>query len=248
MGIPNTISRSVLVLAAALLSAPATVQAQDGYFFRAPIATFNLRAGVGGPVARDDLFEFFTDELTLERRDFTGVAVGADLAVRAASRIDVVFSLAHDASSSDSEFADWVDQDDQPIEQTTTLSRTPLTLGAKLYMTQRGRTLSKYAWVPATFTPYVLVGGGVMFYSLEQEGDFVDFETLSVFSRQFRSSHAGATWHAGAGGEWWVTRSLGLTLEGKYAWSKADLESDFADFGHIDLSGFQFTTGIALRY
>lgn len=248
MGIPNSISRSALVLTAALVSAPATVHAQDGYFFKAPVATFSLRLGVGGPVAQHGLFDFFTNELTLDRRDFRGVAVGADLAVRAAARVDVVLSLAHDASSSDSEFADWVDQNDQPIEQTTTLSRTPLTLGAKLYLKQRGRSVSKYAWVPASFTPYLLVGGGVMFYRLEQEGDFVDFETLSVFNRRFGSSHAGTTWHAGAGGEWWVSRSLGLTLEGKYAWSKADLESDFADFGHIDLSGFQFTTGISLRY
>jgi hypothetical protein len=53
--------------------------------------------------------------------------------------------------------------------------------------------------------------------------------------------------NAGAGAEWWLKPYLGINAEGRYAWSTAKLERDF-DFDHIDLRGFQVTTGLAVRF
>lgn len=236
---------AALVLAAAL---PARASAQDGYLFKAPVATLSFRVGLGGPAANGELFDFFTDELTLERADFRGAALAADFAVRAGSRLDLVLGVAYDGTSNGSEFNEWVDQDDQPIEQTTTFTRVPVTVGARYYLLPRGRSLSTHAWVPVRLTPYLSAGAGYMFYDLVQQGDFVDYETLEVFSRRFESSGGGATLHAGAGGEWWFTPRLGLNAEGRYSWASGSLDRDFADFGNIDLQGFQVTTGLSVRF
>lgn len=249
MRIPLSLAPSTLVLAITLaIVLPGDAQAQAGYRFSPPNGTLSFRIGAGAPSAQDDLFDFFTEELTLDRGDFLSPAFAADFAVRVMPRLDLVFGVAHDGSSSRSEFREWVDQDDQPIEQTTELSRTPVTVSAKYYLLPPGRRLAAHAWVPMTFTPYLTVGGGYMFYALKQKGDFVDFETLDVFQRQFQSRGGGPTAHAGAGGEWWFTPHLGLALDGRYAWGSAELESDFEDFDRVDLRGFQITTGIAVRF
>jgi hypothetical protein len=233
-------------LLAALKPVPAT--AQEGYMFKQPNATVSLRFGVGGPSANDELFNFFTRELTLDRKDFRAFAFGADIAVRATPRLDVVLGLGVESSSNQSEFRDWTDTDDLPIEQTTDFMRAPVTLGAKVYLVERGRSISRHAWVPVNFTPYLTAGGGYMAYRLEQDGDFVDYETLEIFSRTFETSGGGATAYAGAGGEWWLSPRIGLNADGRYAWASANLDRDFSDFGTIDLNGFQFTAGLAVRF
>ena len=216
--------------------------------FNEPDATVSFRLGLGGPNANDDLFDFLTSELTLERSDFRKLAFATDIGVQVTPRFDVVLGLAVDASSNLSEFRDWVDQDDMPIEQTTEFTRAPITLGAKVYLAERGRKLSSHAWVPVSFAPYVTAGGGVMIYRLEQDGDFVDFQTNEIFTRHFESSGAGATAFAGAGAEYWFSPRFGLNADGRYQWASANLDRDFADFGSIDLQGFQFTAGLAVRF
>lgn len=223
--------------------------AQSGYMFREPTATVSLRFGVGGPNANDDLFNFFTNELTLQKGDFRAFALGGDAAVRLAPQFDVVLAVSMDNSSNRSEFRDWVDQDDLPIEQTTDVLRVPITLGAKYYLVPRGRRLSRHVWVPSSsFTPYVTAGGGYMAYRIVQDGDFVDFETLDVFSSYFESTGGGATAYAGAGTEYWFSPRVGMTADGRYAWASANLNRNFADFDSIDLQGFQFTAGLAVRF
>ena len=239
----------LLALTTGFFTVPQRLNAQDGYFFRPPAATFNLRVGAAAPAAHDDLFKFFTQQLTLSQGDFRTTAVAADLGIRAAPRFDIVIGVGFDRSNNRSEFRDWVDQDDQPIEQTTRLLRIPLTVSGKYYLTERGRSVSRLAWVPVqTLTPYLTAGAGVMFYGLKQEGDFVNFETLDVFSSRLASDGTGTLLHVGAGAEWWLSKSLGLTAEGRYAWSSAQLDSEFSDFDRIDLRGAQVTTGLAVRF
>jgi len=39
-----------------------------------------------------------------------------------------------------------------------------------------------------------------------------------------------------------------ITGEGRYAWGKMDMDSDFVDFDGIDLGGFQATVGLKFRF
>jgi hypothetical protein len=244
------------VASAALL--PAHLAAQEGadFLFRRPVVSISVRGGYAVPRAGGDLFEFTQDQLwTLEHEDisFSGPAFQAELAVRATEQIDVAAGVAYSSTDSRSEFRRWVGSDDLPIEQTNRFSRTPLTLSVKGYLMPRGRSLGRFAWVPARWSPYLGVGGGAVRYLFEQEGEFVDFQSedpnnLEIFRDRFRSEGWAPTAHAAVGVDLSLSRFFVATAEGRYSLGSAKLGADFVDFDDIDLSGFQVTAGFSLRF
>ena len=237
---------SMAGLLGGLLSAvPAS--AQDGYLFGMPRGSVTLRVGGNHPAAAGDLFRFMTDELTLGAGDFASVTGGVDLNVRVHRQVDLTLGFSTAQSESRSEFRDFVETNDMPIEQTTELRRTPVTLGAKVHLTPRGRALGRYAYVPNKVNPYVGAGGGIMWYRLEQTGDFVDFQTLDIFTEHFYEDGVAGTAYLLAGSDVWLLSRLGVNLEARYYWAKSELDEDFADFDKIDLRGLQWTIGVTLR-
>ncbi len=240
------------VLAALFLAAnaalPRTSVAQDGYLFQAPKITLSLKAGTALPTANGPLYRFFTDELTLERRDFASTTYGLDVAVRLTPRVDMVASVSLARINRPSEFRDWVDQNDEAIEQTTKLKRMPITVGARVFARERGRSVGKFAWVPQRLLPYAGAAVGVMWYELEQEGWFVDHETLDIFPDYFEALGNAPLAQVFGGTEWWPFAQFGLTLEGRFTYAKAALRADFVDYDNIDLSGFQLMAGVSARF
>jgi hypothetical protein len=234
-------------LAASLLTA-APAMAQDGYLFGMPRVSLTLRAGAAQPAANDELFQFFTERLTLEPSDFRAATFGADLGVRILPRVDVMLSAGVSQSTDHSWFRDFTEDNDQEIRQTTELTRVPVTAGLKLHLLPRGRSLSRYAFIPSRVSPYVGGGIGAMFYTLEQYGDFVDEETLEIWTDSFEEDGAAFTANAFAGGDFWLGKRVAINVEGRYNWAQADLNYDFADFENVDLRGWQLTAGVTLRY
>ena len=156
--------------------------------------------------------------------------------------------MSYSDSNPRSEYRDWVDMDDLPIEQSTKLWTVPLTGSVKLFLFERGRRIGDLAWVPGTWSPFIGVGGGVVFYEFEQTGEFVDYETYDVFGDTFRSEGEAGTFHLLAGAEYSLSSSFFITVEGRYSWAEADMDRDFVGFDPIDLSGFQTTIGLAIRF
>ena len=240
------IAWSAAALGTLLCAAPAA--AQDGYLLGSPLGSLTLRLGGAHPAASDDLFRFMTDNLTLGKSDFASFTAGIDLNVKVHRQVDFVVGFSTAQMEARSEFRDFVeDPNDLPIEQTTELVRTPVTAGLRVHLTPRGRSLGRYAFVPNKFNPYVGAGGGVMYYRITQDGDFVDFETLDIFTEFFEDSGWTPTWYAQAGTDIWLLSRLGLNLEARYNWAKDELDEDFADFDNIDLRGLQWSIGITLR-
>lgn len=237
-----------LFLAVLFCFAAAPVFAQDGYMIGAPRFTLTARAGVAAPIANDDLFNFFTDELTLERGDFRGFSFGTDVGIHVHPRVDAIVSVTTSSTSNASEFRDFVETNDEPIRQTTELARTSVTGGARYYLTSRGRSLSRYAYIPTRLTPYVGATAGVLWYKLRQEGDFVDFETLDIFTDFFESKGNAPAVSLLAGGDFWFMQGVALNVDARYTWAKAPLHSGFSDFGNIDLQGWQLTAGMSVRF
>lgn len=220
----------------------------NGFLFRQPVGSFGLRAGFAQANAGSDVFSFMTDELTLGRSDFAGVSLGVDLAFRIKSQVDLVLGAEYSGSNARSEFRRFVDNNDLPIEQSTSLARVPLTASAKMYLTPRGRSIGRFAWVPAQFAPFVGVGGGAMWYQLRQQGDFIDMETFEVFPDAFRSSGWTPTANGLAGLDVSLGPRFGVTGEGRYTWAKAPLSRDFSGFDRIDLSGYNASLGLYVRF
>lgn len=249
---PRWTATHLVALAAATLAAadPALAQVSgDGFAFRAPRAGITLRAGFASPSARSDLFDFATDTLTLGRGDFAGLALAADLALgRPASRIDWVLGVGYASASAPSEFRNQIGDDDLPIPQTTTFQRVPLTLGARAYLMPRGRTIGRFAWVPARVAPYAGAGVGATWYRFRQEGEFVDYATQDIFFDTFETSGWGPTGYGGAGLDVSLSPAMALTADARYVWAKAAVGRDFEGFDRIDLSGLSTTIGITFRF
>lgn len=238
-----------VLLAVALGAVPAQAQrGGDGFLFDEPAGSLALSAGFDHANAKSDIFSFTTDRLTIDRGDFSALAVAAQLSLRVAPRFDVVFGTSYAGTTTPSEFRDFVDQDDLPIEQKTTFQRIPVTVGLKAYLLPRGRSIGHFAWVPERYAPYVGVGGGAMWYRFRQRGDFIDFDTNEVFRDTFTSSGWTPAAYGMAGIEFSLSPRFALIGEGRYTWAKANLSEDFANFDRIDLSGVSATAGIAVRF
>jgi hypothetical protein len=222
--------------------------AGDGFVFRAPVGSWGMRGGFNRAMAGGDVFGFVTDQLTLGRGDFSSMTLGGNLAIRVAPAVDVVFDVAYAGAERRSEFRDWVDQNDLPIEQTTVFRRVPVTVSVKRYLTPPGRAIGRFAWVPSPRAVYVGLGGGWMWYRFRQFGDFVDFKTLNVFYDDFQSSAWTPTVHALAGVEVALGRYFLFSGEGRFTWATGPMGRDYVGFNRIDLSGLSITTGLSLRF
>jgi len=246
---PNAVAAAGLI---ALLGFARDVRAQSngkGFLFKRPVGSFSFRAGYAMANAASDVFEDATTQLTLDKKDFSGFNWGGDISYSMADRFDLVFDGEISNASKSSEFRNFIDNNDQPIEQETKFQRIPLTIGLRYYLASRGRSVSEFAYVPSRFAPYVSVGGGAMYYSFQQKGDFVDFKTLDVFNATLESSGWAPMGNGTAGLEYTVSPWLALTGEGRYVWAKAKLDpSAFDGYEKIDLTGFTGTVGIRVRF
>ncbi|MCY4572689.1 MAG: outer membrane beta-barrel protein [Gemmatimonadetes bacterium] len=250
LSLPVVTGLALLATAGAI---PAAAQQGADFLLGAPKVALTIKAGFAQPRAgsggdTESLWDFTREQLTVDTRDFGGTSIAGELAVRASERVDVTLSFGYSLSSTRSEFRDWVDLDDLPIKQTTEFSTFPLTVGVKAYLLDRGRALGRFAYIPRTWNPYVGVAGGAVWYRFEQYGDFVDFETLDIFTTKFRSTGRGATVHLLGGMDVSINKHMMLVGEGRYALASAPLDRDFVGFPDLDLAGFQITVGISLRY
>lgn len=237
-------------LVAGVFAAPAAAQVGgDGYLFRTPIVTLGFKAGYAMPRADSEIFSFTQEQLTLSRSDFDATALGGDLGVRVAPRMDLLLSVAYSGSETVSEFRDYVEgPNDLPIEQVTSFTRVPVTLGLKGYLKERGRSVGSLAWVPARWNAFAGAAAGFTWYEFEQRGDFVDFETLDIFTDVFQDDGRAPTLQLFGGLEYSLSPTFLLSAEGRYGFASSEMGTDFVDFDPMDLAGFQATLGLSARF
>lgn len=242
--------RAVMFAACVAVFAPGAVKAQggDGYLFNEPRVTLKLETGYGFARASGDIYDFIIAEHTLDRRDFDSPYIGGELAIRLTSQFDLALAVGYQQTAKQSEFRDYVDEDFLPILQMTELEQVPLTASVRFFPLDRGRKVGRFAWVPRTVSPFVSGGVGLLQYSLQQFGDFVDYETEEIFTDNFRTDDSAFLGQAGAGVNISISQQILFSLEGRYRWSSGDLEGDFVGFDPIDLNGVQLIGGLAVRF
>ncbi len=225
----------------------------DGFLFQQPRVSFSFRAGLsvpragsgnGGPSLWDDTREFFT----VETSDFAGPLMVGEVAVRLNEALDLTVGISHHSASFNSEYREWVGDDDLPIAQHTTFSTTPVTLGVRAYPLVRGRSVGRLAWIPRVFNPFVGIAGGIVRYRYEQRGEFIDYETYDIYRDGFLSRGRGGTLHFSGGLEVSVNRHLMLVGEAKYGFGSGPLSRDFVGFPDLDLAGLHLSAGLTARF
>ena len=246
-------SAALLLASAALVASAMPAAAQsgsgDGFLFRAPTATLTVYGGFAQPLASGGVFQLATSELTLGRADFGAGNLGFDLTRTVAPRFEVVIGVDRSSSRTRSEYREWVDNNDQPIEQVTALQRTPVTASVRYFLAERGRKIGSVAWVPTRLVPFVSVGAGVMKFKFEQVGDFIDQQTFNVFSERLRSTGWAGVLQAGAGAQWSLSPRVNLTGELRYQRASGNGDEPYGDFSgyKVNLSGVSTLIGLTLR-
>jgi hypothetical protein len=244
----TTVSAFALAL---LASAPRIASAQNagnGYLFHAPEARITLRGGYALAAASSDLFDFAVENLTLNRRDFSGLTLGAEIGIPVSERWDISIDGGYSRSSKGSSFRHYIDNNDAEIEQTTTFERVPIMLNARYSLVTPGRTIGTLAWIPTHVVPWVGAGAGLMYYRFAQKGDFVDYTDLSVFPAEFSSNNWTQAVQGMGGFDVSLTPMFAITSEVRYIWARGSVQaSSFSGFNKLDLSGASATVGLTVR-
>ena len=213
-----------------------------------PRASIGMRGNWHMATAGSDIYDFVTDQLTLEKSNFNTASLGVEVSANLTPRFDLVAGMDLNRSRTPSEYRAFIDNRGLPIEQATELNQLNFTGSLKVALLPKGRNVSRLAWIPRTIVPYVGGGGGIGQYTFRQSGDFVDFQDNRVFSDVFESDGWAPIAHVFGGTDVQVFSRLRMSLEGRYSWSKADLGQDFIDFDPIDLGGFKFGVGFHLIF
>jgi hypothetical protein len=254
--------RFAFILALVLAAAPASAIADDQPSTRddAPRGTpdflFGRPRGAGGirgswlfARADSDWYRFVSgpDQLTIEPSDFNAPGIAGTVGIAIASRVDAVFDAEFSQTNVSSEYRNFVDNNRQPITQTTRLSQVSLMGGAKIALTPRGRQISTYAWIPRAVVPYAGAGAGALFYQLRQQGDFIDVLTpqRTIFYDTFLSTEWTPAAHVCGGVDMRVARRMYATLDARYLWASGKMDRrQFIGFDNLDLAGLRMSAGV----
>lgn len=251
----------VLVLVGFVVAAEASAQgrrdrpepvpdgpARPDFLFSPPKVSVGFRGNWLFARAGSDWYSFVTDQLTINHKDFNAPGFAADVGISITPKAEAVIGVEFSNASTASEYRRFVDNNRLPIQQNTRLRTVNLTGSVKYSLMDRGFQVSRLAWVPRGWIPYVGAGGGVLRYDLEQFGDFIDFVDNSVFGSSFRSSGWAPLAQAFGGVDVRVMRRVYVTLDARYQWAAAGLGSTWIDFDPIDLAGFKLAAGASLVF
>lgn len=222
------------------------VQQRPDFVFGRPGFSLGIRGLWRQARAESDIYDFVTEELTLEKSDFNAPGIALDVGFALTSRLELLAGVEFSRSSARSQDREYpVDTEGVPIEQDTELSQFGATGSLAFALAPRGRAIGQYAWIPARVVPYVGVGGSLTRYEFVQFGDWVDFVDLAVFSATFATEGWGLGGHLLGGVDIRMARRALLTVEARRVWAQGKVAGAFfGDFDPIDLGGLHIGVGV----
>jgi hypothetical protein len=227
---------------------PRPAASSADFFFGAPRVFLNVRGSLLVPRASGELFTFVSDQLTVDKADLRAGGVGFDVGAVLARSIDFVVGFDTNRSETHSEYRHYVASNEQPILQQTRFLQSVVSTGLRFTPGGRGRQVSTYAFVPRRIVPFAGGGVAIAYYTLRQQGQFVDYTDLAIFNDTFESDGWGVGPYVHGGADVQVWKHLFVTFDGRYTWMKSDLDADFVGFQGIDLAGFRGGTGISIVF
>jgi hypothetical protein len=203
-----------------------------------PFGQLRFRFGIfepaGGSDGWDNVFEGFTGR-PADLQDFSW---GMDYLWRTSRKSGVLFGFTVYAGRTTSSYEDWVADDGSEVSHTTGLGTSDLTAAWVYRFGDRG------------VRPYAGVGGGFLWWSLTDEGYFIDFGSSG--------NPVIWAWYGAEGTTWEAFGLLGIDIplnprwsffaEGRYRYASDDLGDDFSGFGTLDLSGYDVSAGFGWSF
>ena len=248
--------RCCLTLLVLLTAVPAAAQDNPNpirrpapdFLLTRPHASVTVRGSWLFTRAGSDWYDFVTNHLTLESKDFNAPGFGLDVNVPLTSRLEAQVSFDISQSSNHSEYRNFIESNGLPITQTTRLREMNLGGNIRYSFADRGRAVSRFAWIPRTVVPFVGGGAGAIYFDLLQDGDFVDFVDSSIFFDVFASKGWAPSAQVFGGVDVRVLKRIYVTVDGRYLWAAADLGRDWIGFEPIDLAGFRLSGGVNVMF
>jgi opacity protein-like surface antigen len=228
---------------AGLLATTAPAWAQRGYRrdrgYSERDGAFRLHLGAFQPRGDSEYWEDKERDFTGDADDFESASFGLDYLLPISSRMSVMFSGSVFSGEATQSYRDFEDNFGDRIRHDTTLDVASATIGLVLHLTGPDAPLS----------PYLGVGGGAYPWRLEEDGDFIDFDTNppDIFTTTLESEGVAFGWYWLAGLEAPISDRLSLFAEGRWTRVDDELADDFEGLGlgDLDLSGREFAAGIS---
>jgi outer membrane protein W len=125
----------------------------------------------------------------------------------------------------------------------------PMTATFRYYPGMMGEEVGSFIWTPKRIAPYIAVGGGFMYYSLSQKGDFVNFQTFDIITGNPKSSGVVPVGHLAAGFDVSINSRFFANFEARYTFAHAHLSEKFTTIREaLDLKGLKTTGAIGVRF
>jgi opacity protein-like surface antigen len=222
-----------VVVGLAFLAEPAFAQRH----FPERDGAFRIQFGQFRPEGDSAYWEDAETLFTGEPSDLEDAVLGMDYILPINRRISVLFSGSVYSGETTRSYLDFEDNFGNRIRHDATLDIASATVGLMVHLTPPR----------SAFSPYLAVGGGAYPWSLEENGDFIDFRTSppEIFTARLNSEGVGFGYYWLAGLEAAITPRLSLFAEGRWTQVDDELDDDFEGFGKIDLSGRQASFGIS---
>jgi opacity protein-like surface antigen len=225
--------RMTLALAGLLLAVtPAWAQQRRGFYERD--GAFRIHLGDFQPEGDSEYWDDVERDFTGSVDDLENVSFGLDYLLPLNRNFSLMFSGTAYAGDTTQSYRGFVDNFGDRIRHDTTLGIASATVGVVVHPFGSDAPVS----------PYIGAGGGSYFWSLEEEGDFID-NNDDVFFATFQDEGVAFGYYYLVGLEAPITRRMSIFGEGRWTQVDDELSDDFEGFGDIDLSGQTFLVGLS---
>lgn len=236
------LKQSLLASTVLGLLVAATPAVAQGGNYRPAGGDNQLRFRVGNfePDGESDYWDSTFFDFTGSPTSFEDVVVGMDFIHWLGPHLGLIASASGYETETGQAYRDFEDASGRDIRHTTRFEVASGTVGFVFRLGGR----------KARLQPYLGIGGGFYDWTLEENGDFIDFggPELLIFSDAFLADGTtfGTFFLAGVNvpiGDTWS-----VFAEGRWDSADDELTGDFEGLGDIDLAGRQLSAGLSLRF
>lgn len=198
--------------------------------------SINLKLGLFFPRMASDLWETNLDNLTLSKSDLVSTCYGGEYESYFNRHASFSLEIGSYARTVYAQYRDFTHQDGSPIFQDLSLRIVPVEANLKIYPLGHRYTLS----------PFIGIGGGVYAWTYQQWGDFINFETNTIYEGSAETRRFAFGLNGRFGLAYRFHPRLAIALEGKYLLLRGRLSKYFQGFEPLDLGGFSANASINL--
>jgi opacity protein-like surface antigen len=225
--------RMTLVFTGLLLAVtPAWAQQRRGFYERD--GAFRIHLGDFQPEGDSEYWNDKELQFTGGADDLENASFGIDYLLPLNRNLSLQFAGTAYEGDTTQAYRGFVDNFGDRIRHDTTLGIASATVGVVVHPFGSDAPVS----------PYIGAGGGSYFWSLEEEGDFID-RNDDIFFAKLKDDGVAFGYYYLVGIEAPITRRVSIFGEGRWSQAEDDLSDDFEGFGKLDLSGRTFLVGLS---